>query len=586
MSLPKPFDRSFQTEARAKLAPPEVGAASRASGASTTLPPVPRRSISAAYDTPGAGDVSRTAFRAAVAVCALGVAGFLFARLNAWPPHEDETLALFVGRNSLEEVLGIVHGDRGGAPLHFLAAWAVVQLDGGLTALRIVSALAAVASVPVMAALLARLAGRTTALAGTVLVSASWMLLFHGIYARMYSLFLLASALSYLALLVVLQRGGVWRWALWSLLAVLTVAVHPYGALVLASQGIFVLVTRARVREAVAAFSVVAIAGLPFWYSDLVLASRFDVGLGGGGAKLSGPLDVLEYLFRTAGDFSAGYLFALVVVLAIAAVGFRRLWLDNRYAAWLVLLAFGVPAFALGAARIGSSASPESRHLIFALPFFGLVVAVGLLELGASRPHLRRTLPAAALAALTAAQVTWAWDKTPALFEGEPQSRVSARTAAAKWLAGTARPDDVFFGYEPLHLGAWQRNPRVSRIVVPRADPKLALETLLDERRPLGRGVWVFDASDTNNFDPRQTIELRVPRPTSAFEARVYGPFLVIRSREPTETPRRYLELSARAMRVGKSLFIGDADINALTVSQATSRLDDYESRSLSTSSR
>jgi hypothetical protein len=39
-------------------------------------------------------------------------------------------------------------------------------------------------------------------------------------------------------------------------------------------------------------------------------------------------------------------------------------------------------------------------------------------------------------------------------------------------------------------------------------------------------------------------------------------------------------------MRVGKSLFIGDADINALTVSQATSRLDDYESRSLSTSSR
>lgn len=547
---------------------------------------MPRRTFSAAYDTPGAGEVAHGAFWAAVGACALVVGAFLIARLNAWPPHEDETLALFVGRYSLEDLLGIVQGERGGAPLHFLAAWTVVQLDGGLTALRLVSALAAVSSVPVIAALLARLAGRKTALLGAVLVSGSWMLLFHGVYARMYSLFLLTSTLSYLALVVVLRRGGAWRWVLWAALAVLTVAVHPYGALVLASQGLFVLVTRARRREAVAAFSVVALAGVPFWYADLVLASRFDVGLGGGGSKLSGPVDVLDYLFRTAGDFSAGYLFALLVVLALAAVGLRRLWLDNRNAAWLAVLAFGAPALALSAARLGSSASPESRHLIFALPFFALVVAVGLLELGEWRPDLRRVLPATALTVLVAAQVIWAWDKTPALFEGEPGTRVAAREAASGWLARTARPDDVFFGFDPLHLGAWERNDRVSRIVVPRADPKLALETLLDEKRPLGRGVWVFDASDTNNFDPRPTIELRVPRPASAFEARVYGPFLVIRTREPTETPRAYLELSAKAMGIGKTLFIGDADINALTVSRATERLDDYESRSLSTSSR
>jgi hypothetical protein len=547
---------------------------------------VNRTSISAAYDTPGARDLDPRVFWAGVGACALAVGVFLVTRITAWPPHEDEALALFVGRNSLWDVLGVVHGERGGAPVHFLAAWTVVKLDGGLTALRLVSACAAVASVPVVAALLARLAGRTTALAATVLVSGSWMLLFHGVYARMYSLFLLASALSYFALLYVLQRGGVLRWVLWVALAVLTVAVHPYGALVLASQGLYVLVTRARVREAVAAFAVVSLAGVPFWYSDLVLASRFDVGLGGGGAKLSSPLDVIDYLFRTAGDFSAGYLFALVVVSAFAVLGFRRLWLDNRHAAWLAALVFGIPAVALTAARLGNAASPESRHLIFAMPFFALVVAVGLLELGEWRPDLRRALPAAALAALVAAQVTWAWDKTPALFEGEPGSRVAARKEASAWLAETARPDDVFFGYDPLHLGAWERNQRVSRIVVPRADAKLALETLLNEKRPLGRGVWVFDASDTNNFAPRLTIPLRVPRPVSAFEARVYGPFLVIRTREPTDTPRAFLELSAKAMGIGKTLFIGDADINAVTVSRATERLDDYESRSLSTSSR
>jgi hypothetical protein len=339
------------------------------------------------------------------------------------------------------------------------------------------------------------------------------------------------------------------------------------------------------VREALVAFGIVAFVGAPFWYADLVLASRFDVGLGGGGAKLSSPIDVLDYLFRTAGDFSAGYLLALLAVLALGVVGFRRLWLDNPHSAWLAGLVFAVPAVALTAARLGHAASPESRHLIFALPFFGLVVAVGLLELGEWRPDLRRSLPAATVAALVAAQVAWAWDKTPALFEGEPSSRVAARDAASAWLAETAQPDDVFFGYDPLHLGAWERNERVSRIVVPRADPKLALETLL-EKRPLGRGVWVFDASDTNNFDPRLTIELRVPRPASAFEARTYGPFLVIRSRRPTETPRTYLQLSAKAMRTGKTLFIGDADINAVTVTRATARLDGYEARSLSTSSR
>jgi hypothetical protein len=530
--------------------------------------------------------VGARAFRAGVAACAIAVAAFLFARLHAWPPHEDETLALFIGRNSLEDVLGIVHGDRGGAPLHFLAAWIMVELDAGLTGLRLVSAVAAVASVPAVAALLSGLAGRTVALFGTVLVAGSWMLLFHGVYARMYSLFLLTSALSYLALLIVLQRGGRWRWALWGALCVLTVAVHPYGALVFASQWLYVVVIRSRVRESIVPFALVGIACAPFWYSDLVLASRFDVGLGGGGAKLSNPLDVLRYLFRTAGDFSAGYLLALLVVLALAGVGFRRLWRENRHAAWLAALVFAVPAAALAAARLGHAASPESRHLIFALPFFGFVVAIGLLELGEWRPDLRPGLPAAALAALVAMQVAWAWDKTPALFEGEPAARTAAREAASTWLAETARPDDLFFGYDPLHLGAWERNKHVSRTVVPRADPKLALETLLEARRPLGRGVWVFDASDTNNFEPRLEIPLRLPHPASAFEARVYGPFLVIRSREATETPRAYLDLSARAMRIGKALFIGDADINALTVSRAKERLQSYESRSLSSSSR
>ena len=59
------------------------------------------------------------------------MAAFLVARLTAWPPHEDETLALFVGRKPLHEMLATVMNQRGGAPLHFLFAWAIAHTGAG-----------------------------------------------------------------------------------------------------------------------------------------------------------------------------------------------------------------------------------------------------------------------------------------------------------------------------------------------------------------------------------------------------------------------------------------------------------------------
>ena len=90
-------------------------------------------------------------------LCAAAVGALLLTRLRSYPPHEDEVLALFVARDSLGGVLDTVLTERGGAPLHYLLAWAVVHLGGGLDALRLVSVACAVASVPLMAALAARL---------------------------------------------------------------------------------------------------------------------------------------------------------------------------------------------------------------------------------------------------------------------------------------------------------------------------------------------------------------------------------------------------------------------------------------------
>ena len=89
------------------------------------------------------------------------------------------------------------------------------------------------------------------------------------------------------------------------------------------------------------------------------------------------------------------------------------------------------------------------------------------------------------------------------------------------------------------------------------------------QARPLGRGLWILDASERNNLRPRLEIENRDPGPSGFFETRVFGPFLIIRTREPVKTERAYLAATARAMLVGRSLGIGDADVNLQTVELA-----------------
>ena len=138
--------------------------------------------------------------------------------------------------------------------------------------------------------------------------------------------------------------------------------------------------------------------------------------------------------------------------------------------------------------------------------------------------------------------------------------------AASAWLAATGRPDDVLFGYDPLFLGAWERNHDFSGTVAPRADTKLALNVLDDAPKPLGRGVRVLDASDRNNFEQKLTIPVRYPRGASRFEVRAFGPFLVARSREPTRTVREFLLQAQAVEHLGQDLLLGDADINLFTV--------------------
>jgi hypothetical protein len=518
-------------------------------------------------------DISARSFWAAVALTAAGLAVALAVYLNTWPPHEDEALAIFVARGSLPHVLHTVVADRGGAPLHFVLVWAVVHAGGGLTAVRAISLVLAVGSVPAIAVLGSRLVDRTTGFVAALFASGSWILLFHGVYARMYSLFLFTSALSFIALLAALDRGGRRRFVLWGIAALATLASHPYAVLVFAAQAVFVVLSGERRRAALTAVAVVGVCAAPFWWADIVLRRRFDVGVGGGGARLGTPSSVAHYFWWVSGDFSAGHHDWSMPVLVVAAVGLvliaARRWRSALLTACVVL----VPAIAFVAARLHSTASPEARHLIFALPFFATMLAAPIVDLGRVRPPATAAVAAAAVVVLLVGEVRWAHTKTPQLFDGDTPAKAQARAQAAEWLTARSRPDDVLFGYEPAYLAAWNRERSLSKHALPRADATLLAGALRAIPRPLGHGVWLFDADDTTNVWRRLSIRYAVPDPSRDFEARVFGPYLVIRSRSALVTPARYLTVSAGVMQLGRSLRIGDADVNFGAIRGAAAKL-------------
>jgi Dolichyl-phosphate-mannose-protein mannosyltransferase len=510
-----------------------------------------------------------------LAVCALTAAVGLFflLRLTAWPPHEDETLVFFVSRRPLGDVLDTVW-ERGGAPLHYLLAHTALSANESLAALRSISAVFATASVPLVVALVARLAGRRTALLAALLVVPSWMLLFHGIYARMYGLFLFTSVLSCLLLLRAIQRGSRGRWTAWAAGALALLATQPYGALVLGAQGVFAAAVRVHGRHlpltrALVAAGAVLVLAAPLWVTYGHLADRFDVGVGEGTRSgLGSPGAVFGYLWRVLGDFTAGWVAAAAPASLLALLGLVALFRRRSEAALFAVAIALVPALALLVTRSGSGLYLETRHLIFVLPFFAMALAAGLEAAAQRAGRVGPLVVAAGAAGVVALQLAWGLDKTPWVYEGEPDARERSRSAAAGWLASTSRADDVLFGYEPTYLDAEAKGAPFGEIFVPRADATLALEKLQEAGEPLGRGVWVLDASD--HLDP-SLARLTVPErsPSASFEARAFGPFLVLRTRGETGTPAAFLRATIEVQTLSSELGIGDAGLNLATAERA-----------------
>jgi hypothetical protein len=489
--------------------------------------------VSERHETPAR---SATASRPALALIGLiGFTALLCARLlpdvGGKPLHEDEAVAGLISARPLGDLLRTVVLDRGGAPLHFLLAHFVLVFDTTPEALRWVSVVFALATVPLCYDLTRRMAGRFAGLIAAALAATSQLLLIYGTFGRMYSLFAFASALAadlFVRALARPRRGAAVAAAG---AALLPLAVHPFGAFLLAAEAAVALwLWRGRQLRPALPVLGVAVLALPLVLADLRLSERYapesgqnlDSGTSPGAATL-----------HALGGAAGGRGAALVLFIALAAAGLLALAGRRPASAAVAALILAVPPPVLAIANASGLAGDRlgPRHLIFMLP-----VWIALVATGASR--LRALLPANARVAVFAAVVAVAALAPSAVAEPRTMATGAERAVAAPaaWLTKALAPRDVLYPYSPVFLAALP----------------VAKEARAYSREPVALARAVKRTGETRAIFV--SVPLREPVDGDALRRagirfRAFPSWLMLESRGPFATGAAALESAAELVR-------------------------------------
>ena len=294
------------------------------------------------------------------------------------PLFEDEAIAGLVSARPLGELVPTVLWDRGGAPLHFVLSHVALAFDSSPEALRWLSVVFALATIPLCLDLGRRLGGPVAGATAAVVASASAVLALYGTVGRMYALLALVSALSADLFARALERRTVRASFVAALAAVLLPAVHPYGAIVVAAEAVVALaVWRGRPLRAALPVLAVGLLLVPFVVADLRLADRFTVGVGGE-ESLAGPADAWSQLARALESFAGGGGWTFALFLALGIAGTVILLRTHTAFASFGLLTVVAPPLLFMLLRTGSVMGLSPRHLVFALPLWAAAIGVAV----------------------------------------------------------------------------------------------------------------------------------------------------------------------------------------------------------------
>ncbi len=179
--------------------------------------------------------------------------------------YDEAFTPVHVLHPSLTATLRSVVHTENTPPLWYLIAWADTRLLGtGEYALRLPSALAGIATVPVAWAIGRELtARRATAIAAAAFVAVNPLLLWYSQEARAYGLFVLFAALAMLCFLRALQQPTPGRMALFALSGSLALLSHYFAVFLLIPMVLWLVFAHAdRLRTVMPAIGALVLAGL------------------------------------------------------------------------------------------------------------------------------------------------------------------------------------------------------------------------------------------------------------------------------------------------------------------------------------
>jgi hypothetical protein len=505
------------------------------------------------------------AFWLPVAALTAWCAGLLLPYLSDRVMHRDEALAVMVARRPLGELLETVQLVRGGAPLHFLLVALIERMGGGLTAARLLSAVAACVAVVAFALLGRALFGPIEGVVAAAGVAVCPVALYYGEFARMYALFLAITALALWCLVRALDEGGRW-WVGAAVLLAVNVYVHPYGVVVGIAAGAAALVSiargheRDRWRAPLYAGIGIIVGTLPLAAGYLVLASRHGAVHTPRGQPLRTPptLDTVHQAFanflgvpRADSVLTPTGLYAVAagaLVLIGLALAARR---DPAHGVLLALLLV-LPPLVIALVQVPGTDN-HVRYVIEALPALMVCLAYGAVKLA------RRVSPAAALVVGAALVIT-----LPAVDLGRGRhladyryrglDTVATRRAldgAAAWMRQSFAPDDVVFGYDPvwgnavLHAGSNDALEHARGTA--RAEGPLIVRSLDRLHGPIAHGWYVALV--------RRPGGLAAFRAAlgSGYEARRFDGFVVVRTTASSLDRRQFAQDALRVFEAAGS---------------------------------
>ncbi|MFI4989323.1 MAG: glycosyltransferase family 39 protein [Solirubrobacterales bacterium] len=255
----------------------------------------------------------------------------------------------------------VVHSENT-PPLWYLLAWVDARLLGdGALALRLPSALAGIATVPVVWAIAVELSGRRAALIGAALVAVNPLFVWYSQEARAYGLFVFFAALAMLCFVRLLHEPTHGRAAAFALSGALALLTHYFAVFLLVPMALWLLRGRASRKASPAAIGALALVGLALlpliaaqgghgtqWIGRWALSSRLQAIpqyylTGYSGGPLGHGVELLVALALLAGALLGCW--KLLRLPARAGSAHEGVWISFSVAAFAVLAPILLAAF-------------------------------------------------------------------------------------------------------------------------------------------------------------------------------------------------------------------------------------------------